>query len=126
DHRISPPETYTQVPIPPIIATPQFNSDCEFQFSIYSFPCNSVSNRFVYVYSSSDLVSWTLLQPFCLADGKGLFKDSQVGEVNSRFYRLVQGNLHSQSIGFTRLAVPAGKSALIANQFDRDDNSVSK
>jgi len=123
--KISPSESYTSVPIPPIIAQPQFNSDAEFQFTIYSFPCNSLSNRFVRVYTSSDLTSWRLLQPLCLSNGKGVFKDSQITNDNSRFYRLVQGDLHSQALGFTRVTVPSGKSALVANQFDKLDNSVS-
>jgi len=123
--KTSPPEAYTLVPIPPIIAEPQFNSDKEFQFNIYSIPCASLSNRFVHVYQSSDLISWTLAQPLCLPNGKGVFKDSQIAGAKSRFYRLIQGGLHSQTFGFTTLIVAAGKSALIANSFDHCDNSVS-
>jgi hypothetical protein len=123
--KISPPEIYTSVPIPPIIAQPRFNSDTEFQFNIYSAPCNSLSNHFVRIYTSSDLASWRLLQPLCLPDGKGVFRDSQITNDNCRFYRLVQGDLHSQALGFTRVTVAAGRSALIANQVEQTDRSVS-
>jgi hypothetical protein len=121
----SPPEAYTSVPIPPIIAQPQFNSDAEFQFNIYAFPCNSVSNQFVRVYMSSDLKYWHLLQALCLPDGKAAFKDSAITNANCRFYRLVQGNLHSQSLGFTRVRVAPGKAAIIANQLDHCNNTIS-
>jgi hypothetical protein len=123
--RTSPPETYTQVAVPPIIAQPQFNSDAQFQFNIYGFPCKTIDDKNIRVYASSNLISWNLLQALCLADGKGIFKDDQIGNLNSRFYRIRQGGLHSQTMGFTRLTVPGGKSALIANQLDRGDNSAA-
>jgi len=130
NQKLSPPEIYTQVSLPLVLALPQFNSDAEFQFNVYAFPCTnvptpSVPNPSVRVYVSTDLVSWSFLDALWLPDGKGIFRDSQVAGVNCRFYRILERNLHSQTIGFTRLTVAPSSSKLIANQFDRGDNSLA-
>ena len=123
--RTSPPEAYTQVALPVVLAQPQFNSDQEFQFNVYAFPGTNTPDPSVRVYASTDLVSWTFLDFFWLPDGKGTFRDTQISGMNCRFYRILQADLHSQTIGFTRLSVAPNSKALIANQLDNGDNSVA-
>jgi len=124
NQRLSPPEIYTRVALPPVLALAQFNSDTEFQFNVYAFPCTNAPDPAIRIYVSTDLVSWSFLDALWLPDGKGIFRDPQVDGVNCRFYRVLQGSLHSQTIGFARLTVAPSSSALIANQFDRGDNSL--
>jgi hypothetical protein len=66
------------------------------------------------VWASEDLVNWTEV---LTGSGSALFRDSAVSGVASRAYCVVSGAA-SHPVGFVRVEVPPGGSALIANQFD--------
>jgi len=94
------------------LATPT-NTDNTFTFEI-----NGPSNCLYAVYESTDLNSWTFIGTNGLHDdGTNSFEDDGVSGVSYRFYKLDDGMGHSHAIGFVRLTIPPGYTA-IANQLD--------
>lgn len=85
------------------------------------------------IIDSADLTNWTSLGDVTLdsSTGLGTFSDSGIGGVPFRFYKLINGDCCSRTIGFTRTLVwpePAtnnpGTNAMIANQLDAVTNTL--
>jgi hypothetical protein len=107
---------------PPILKAGYFRTDGAFEFTFLGN--NTVAAE---AFTSTDLVTWTPFdQPTTFGQWGGSFFHRPPAGVSSCFYRVRQGTSLSQVIGFSRTTIEEGKSALIANQFQKGRNSVEE
>jgi hypothetical protein len=90
----------------------------------FSVHTPALPNTILSVYTSTDLRNWTPMGTVTLnGSGAGSFTDSGIDGLMYKFYKLSNGTYTSQAIGFERIIVPPGTTA-IANQLDTSANTL--
>jgi Bacterial Ig domain len=130
----SPTETWTRdfTTSPESPASPPSVGNAILSGSSFSFAAKGVPGSYWDIYSSDDLLNWTLAGGLTLGSDWTTYSDSSIGSRASRFYRLGSGTLHSRAIGFVKVQVGAGTQllpgthALISNPLEGlPDNTLA-